>query len=154
VPAPIFIDTWGWIALFDDFDGAHVDVDTLLREVFGSTADVFTSWPVVSEFLGFCASRRGRRIWGAQVGALVAEKLTPMLDDPDIIREVITSSPSEWSASLDARLKHRDMHALSLVDCTIAVLCSNRSITRVVSGDPHLCTLFPDVRLLPSQPLA
>jgi predicted nucleic acid-binding protein len=145
----VFVDTWGWVALLDAEDKAHGRVDAWFRESMATSLPIVTSWAVIGELFTFAASKRGRQTWGAEGGALITDRMLAWLTDAAIVKEVISPTHEQWLEALQLRRRHASIADLSLVDCSIPVLCRARQIQSVVSGDSHLRIVFPGVELLP-----
>jgi len=141
VPAAVFIDTSGWLALGYRQDSIHDPASRLYRELRGQGASVLTSDYVLDElvtvlFAGEVTNETLRFVKGvlfaATRGYLLLERITP----------------EHILATLKLRYRLDIPHA-SLTDLTTMVVMQQRGIKQILTGDPIFIKAGLDFELLP-----
>ena len=129
-PEPLFVDTWGWLALEDRQDPAHALVEGLRREyaergglwvttdyVLDETITRLFSRRPFAEAERFCAGLFRAR----QSGLLVVEAI----------------SPARFENAYRLRLRYRDKPRISFTDLTSFTVMEELGIRRVLTADEH-----------------
>ena len=152
--APVFFDTWAWVAFFNKSEGDdHERVSELWASLRGDTTPILTSWTVIAETIGFACSGRGIREWSHDGGFQVTRLLHGFVDR-EYFAAVLTASDAQHRTALALRLQHGGIQKVSLVDCLTAVLLRDlrereKQQCDLVSRDSHFLSLLPGVRMIP-----
>lgn len=124
--AAVFVDTHAFLALLNS-DEEHHDRVVEWFELFDSQRlSVFSSDWVFAEFLSFCAERPLRK-----PATLLIEHLRR-----SGAMNIVGASRKTFDDALRLYRSRMDKN-WSLIDCTSIVICSQRSIGRVLTHDHH-----------------
>ena len=129
-PAPLFVDTWGWLALEDRADAAHKAVVALRQDYAARNVPWLTTDYILDET--FTRLFR-RRPFGE--AARFAEALWKARDAGALIVEPVT--PERFEAAFRLRLKLRDKPRVSFTDITSFIVMKELRLSRVLTGDAH-----------------
>jgi predicted nucleic acid-binding protein len=138
----IFVDTWGWVALFDVANEDHVATSRFVRKAFGDGEDLVTTNFVLCETITLLFGRLG-----PENGARFLDDLQAMRSLPQYAAEEIT--PERFEKGLSFRRRYRDKPDISFTDLTSMVVMRELGITDILSGDRHFAQVNLGFRLVP-----
>src|SRR5450755_2561250 len=92
MPQKYFADTWYWLALIDERDGAHKQAITISDELADDV--IFTSQMVFDEVLGACSQNRTRMLRPLAIGLI--ESL-----QSDNLVTVIEQTPPQFTSAFE-----------------------------------------------------
>lgn len=127
---PLFIDTWGWLALEDGKDPDHERVAQLYRAFRKENGRAVTTDYVLDETITLLFRRRpfdeSRRF---------VEGLLSATTDGYLVVQRITSRRFEKAWQM--RLRYSDKPDISFTDLTSFVVMEEEKITTVLTNDRH-----------------
>lgn len=126
----IFIDTWGWINLFNRTEHHHHQVSQLYRDLRKASASIVTTDYVLDEVYTMLF----KRVLFENAQAAV-ETLWQAIKDGYVTLEWIT--PERFEASQTFRLKFQDKPDISFTDLTSMVVMQELGIVEIITGDAH-----------------
>ena len=127
---PLFVDTWGWLALEDAADRAHSEVRSLRQKYADRAAPWVTTDYVLDETITRLFARRPfeegarfcRGIFQAQsLGLLAVERVTP----------------TRFEKAFKLRLRYRDKPRISFTDLTSFVVMDELKLLHALTEDAH-----------------
>ena len=129
-PEPLFIDTWGWMALGHRREPRHEEVKRLFRELRRHGIPVYTSDYVLDELITLLFRREvfeeAKRFVESILGAAVLGQL-----------RIERVTPDRFSAAWELRKRFRDKPSISFTDLTSMVIMDERGIRQVLTEDEH-----------------
>jgi len=137
-----FLDTWAWLAVFDDRDPDHVVASVTVSELLDQRRDLITSDYVLSETITALFQDLGA-IKGMQLFRGVLE----FLDDADISLEWVT--PARFAEAVHLRFLYDDKPKISFADLTSMVIMEDLGIHEIITGDRHFLAVNRGFHLLP-----
>jgi predicted nucleic acid-binding protein len=123
---PVFVDTWAHTALIFQEDQWHDVALALSRQLHAERRLFVTTEWVLTEFLGGVSHARLRLRAAEYVRRL---RLSPAV-------EIHPATHQDWLRAFDYYTARPDKE-WSLVDCLSILVCQDRGITEVFSGDHH-----------------
>jgi uncharacterized protein len=129
---PVFVDTWGWIALGHRRDSRHAEVKKFFEELRQQRVAIFTSDYVFDEVITLLFRREHcleaiRFMEGllaaASIGHLIVERITS----------------DRFTATWRLRNQLQDKPRISFTDLTSMVIMRELNITCVLTEDDHFC---------------
>ena len=127
---PLFVDTWGWLALEDAAEAAHSEVRSLRQKYADQAAPWVTTDYVLDETITRLFARRPfaeaerfcRGIFRAQsLGLLAVERVTP----------------TRFEKAFKLRLRYRDKPRISFTDLTSFVVMDELKLLHALTQDAH-----------------
>ena len=126
----IFIDTWGWLNLFNRKERHHQQVSQLYRDIRQAAIGIVTTDYVLDEVYTMLFKRVP-----FETAQAALESLTQAIKDEYVTLEWIT--PERFEASQTLRLKFQDKPDISFTDLTSMVVMQECDIVEIVTGDGH-----------------
>ena len=139
---PLFIDTWGWIALADRRESAHEEVQSLRRRYSKRLAGWVTSDYVLDETFTRVFSRRP-----FQDARDFCDRLFRARDSGLLRIEAIT--PSRFREAYRLRIQLQDKATISFTDLTSMCLMQELGLVHVVTQDSHFLQVGLGFEILP-----
>ncbi|MBY0312728.1 MAG: PIN domain-containing protein [Phycisphaerales bacterium] len=124
--ARVFVDTHALIALVNSDDSKHEAASLLFERLVHDDCEFVLSEWVLAEFLTVCSRRRLRSAGLRLVSTVLS----------DVAEIIYPADHATFEASF-ALFRQRSDKEWSLIDCTSIVLCRQRRITAVFTGDKH-----------------
>ncbi len=128
--APIFVDTWGWLALGHRGDAHHVEIKKLYQDLRSQRVAIYTSDYVLSETITLVFRRE---LFAEAVrfieGLMAAASLS------HVIVERVTSE--RFAATWRLRKQFQDKPRISFTDLTSMIIMQERGISEVLTEDDH-----------------
>lgn len=127
---PVFVDTWGWIALGHRRDSRHKEVILFYQELCNRRVSIYTSDYILDEVITLLFKRENisealRFLEGifqsATGGSLIIERITSKL----------------FSSAWALRKKFQDKPLISFTDLTSKAIMREHGIKRVLTEDEH-----------------
>jgi predicted nucleic acid-binding protein len=138
----VFIDTWGWISLFNRKERQHEQVSRLYRTVSGAAGRMITTdyvldevWTMLFKRVPFSVARDALEAVSGAVAAgyLLLERI----------------SPARFEAAQQLRLMLHDKPDISFTDLTTMTVMRELGITDIITGDAHFTHVGMGFILLP-----
>ncbi len=126
----IFIDTWGWINLFNRRERHHQQVSQFYQKLRKTAAGIITTDYVLDEVYTMLFKRVP---FATAKSAL--ETISQAVEDDYVSVEWI--SPERFALSQDLRLTLDDKPDISFTDLTSMVVMRELGLTEIVTGDGH-----------------
>lgn len=138
----VFIDTWGWITLFNKREARHFDVKNYYIELREKRGYLYTTSDVLNETFTFLFRRfYGQRAFEA-INAIDEANKTNYL-----IVEWITEHRFENAKAL--RRRFSDKPYISFTDLTSMTIMSELNIEDILTDDDHFLHVGMGFRKLP-----
>lgn len=126
----MFIDTWGWINLFNRKERHHQQVSQLYQDIRKASVKIVTTDYVLDEVYTMLFKRVP-----FDTAQAALETLTQAIENEYVTLEWIT--PERFEASRTLRLKFQDKPDISFTDLTSMVVMQERDIAEIVTGDGY-----------------
>ena len=126
----VFIDTWGWINLFNRKERHHQQVSQFYKDIRKASVDIVTTGYVLDEVYTMLFKRV---LFESAQTAL--ETLSQAIEDGYVTLEWIT--PERFEVSHTLRLKFQDKPDISFTDLTSMAVMQELGIVEIVTGDGH-----------------
>jgi predicted nucleic acid-binding protein len=138
---PIFVDTWGWIALGYQRDKHHIEVERIFQELRHHNALIYTSDYVLDELITLIFRRENFNESTQFInGILTAIALGHVLVDR------ITSE--RFMSAWELRKRFKDKLDISFTDITSMVIMRENNIHQVLTMDEHFAKVGLDFSLI------
>jgi len=127
---PIFVDTWGWLALSHRRDNFHQLVKELYLKLRQENTPIYTSYYVLDELISLLFKRED-----FQYSMKFIEGIF-LANEQDILRiEQVTSS--RFNSALVLRKKIQDKPNISFTDFTSMIIMQETNIQHILTQDKH-----------------
>lgn len=126
----IFIDTWGWISLFNRKERHYQQVSQFYQDIRQAAIDIVTTDYILDEVYTMLFKRVA-----FEMAQAALEKLSLAIEDEYVVLEWIT--PKRFEGARQLRLKFQDKPNISFTDITSMVVMQECGITEIVTGDSH-----------------
>ena len=142
MPEPIFIDTWGWLALGHRRDARHQEIRAFYQSLRKEGARLYTTDYVLDEVITLLFRREiieetipfTEGIFQAgQVGQLIIERI----------------ASHRFTAAWELRKKFQDKPRISFTDLTSMVIMQERGIKRILTEDDHFLHIGMGLQKVP-----
>ncbi|MGC9400690.1 MAG: type II toxin-antitoxin system VapC family toxin [Anaerolineae bacterium] len=127
---PVFVDTWGWMALGYRRDPQHGEVRDLYRQLREEQIPITTSDYVLDELITLLFRRES-----FTEAARFVEGLLAATEQGHLVVKRVT--PKVFSATWGLRKRFQDKPDISFTDLTSMVLMRELGISQVLTGDEH-----------------
>jgi len=127
---PVFVDTWGWMALGHRRDPHHGEVRDLYRDLREAQIPITTSDYVLDELITLLF-RRERFTEAVRF----VEGIFAAVEQSYLAVERVM--PKDVSAAWELRKRFQDKPDISFTDLTSMVLMRDLGISQVLTGDEH-----------------
>jgi len=129
-PDPVFVDTWGWMALGHRRDPSHSEIRRFYHELREQRVPVYTSDYVLDEVITLLFRRElSSEAIRFTEGLFTAAALGHM------VVERVTSD--RFAAAWEFRRQFQDKPLISFTDLTSMVIMRERGIPLVLTEDEH-----------------
>ena len=129
-PEPIFIDTWGWLAMGHRRDQYHQQVKALYQTLRSSQTAMHTSDYILDELMTLLFKREV-----FQEAVLFMEGIFKATELEQIQIHRITSN--RFQAAWELRKQFQDKPLISFTDLTSMVLMRELGIQQILTQDEH-----------------
>jgi len=130
MPEPVFIDTWGWLALGHRRDPQHQEVKAFYGALQEEGALCYTTDYVLDELITLLFRRE---VFEEAVGFM--EGTFQAAEEGRLTVERITSE--RFSSAWRLRKRLQDKPKISFTDLTSMVIMKDKGIKRVLTEDEH-----------------
>jgi len=141
---PVFVDTWGWVALREESDEAHDSVEQFVWDAFDRRERFVTSNFVLGETITFVFGRHG----GIE-GERILDDLLTMLKPPEFAVADVTAE--RFRRAVQFRRRYRDKPDISFTDLTSMVVMRELGITDILTADQHFLQVNLGFRIVPQS---
>lgn len=142
MPEPVFIDTWGWIALGHRQNARHREVKAFYQALQEEGAPCYTTDYVLDETITLLFRRE---IFEEAVRFM--EGIFQAADEQRITVERITSK--RFSSSWRLRKRFKDKPRISFTDLISMVIMKEMGIKKVLTEDEHFLHVGLDFQKVP-----
>lgn len=142
MPQKIFIDTWGWIALFDSREERHNEVKLLYSRLRNEQWQVVTTDYVLDELVTLLF-----RKLSYEEALFPIEMLLESVEKGYITLESV--SREKFASAWSLRKIYSDKPDISFTDLTSFVVMKEKSISEVLTADKHFTKVNLDFNVLP-----
>jgi predicted nucleic acid-binding protein len=138
----VFIDTWGWVSLFNRQERQHEQVSRLYRTVSSAVGNIVTTdyvldevWTMLFKRVSFPVARTALQAVSASVAAgyVLLERI----------------SPERFETAQRLRLTLQDKPDISFTDLTTMTVMRETGIAEIITGDAHFTHVGMGFVLLP-----
>jgi predicted nucleic acid-binding protein len=138
----VFVDTWGWISLFNRQERHHEQVSGLYKKLRSASGKMDTTdyvfdevWAMLFKRVPFAAARNALEAAGraAAEGYVLLERI----------------SPERFEAAKQLRLTLHDKPDISFTDLTSMTVMRELGIAEIITGDAHFTHVGMGFVLLP-----
>jgi len=138
----LFVDTWGWIALFNQRESRHREIETYFRRFQEREGIAYTTDYVLDETLTLLFKRlpfpRAKES---------LELLEKAIHEGYLCLEWIT--PQRFEQAKVLRLRFQDKPTISFTDLTSMAVMDELGISDVLTGDAHFIEVGMGFQLVP-----
>jgi len=126
----LFIDTWGWLNLFNRREPHHQQVSQIYKDIRHAQGAIITTDYVLDEVYTLLFKRVS-----FNTAQQALETISKAVESGYVTVEWIT--PERFRVSQDLRLKFHDKPDISFTDLTSMVVMQECGIADIVTGDAH-----------------
>lgn len=130
----VFIDTWGWISLYNKIEKKHEEVKNWYRDFRIRKGTIYTTDYVLDETFTLLFRRTA-----SVIAAEAMNKIDESTNIGYLILERIT--PDRFEKAKQLRLKYRDKPLISFTDLTSIIVMSEEKIEAILTEDAHFTYL-------------
>jgi uncharacterized protein len=127
---PIFVDTWGWLALGHRPDPHHLPVRRTFRDLRDQQVSIYTSDYVLDELITLLFRRE---VFAEAVRFIEGIVAAAALGHVRIER----ATPDRFMAAWELRKRFQDKPRISFTDLLSMVIMEERGIRQVLTEDEH-----------------
>ena len=138
----IFVDTWAWIAIFDDTDQYHQPAEKAHRDFQKRRRKYVTTDFILNELINYLYQAASADKAQVTINTLLARADSG-------VQLLVHVSPQQFRSAWQLRQKYKDKPDISFTDFTSMVVMQDLGITDVFTGDAHFQQVNLGFRLLP-----
>ncbi|MFO8034410.1 MAG: PIN domain-containing protein [Candidatus Bipolaricaulota bacterium] len=138
----LFIDTWGWIVLYNRREPRHSELRALYRELSEDERTAYTTDYVLDETITLLF----RRVPVSQA-CRALQLLNKAVQEGYLCLEYIT--PERFSRAKDLRVTLQDKPQISFTDLTTMVVMEELRLKRILTQDQHFAQVGMGFNLVP-----
>lgn len=138
----LFIDTWGWINLFNRKEKHHRQVKKLYKEMRNKQGTIITTDYVLDEVYTLLFKRLS-----VELAVKAFEAISTAIENDYL--NLVRITPERFEASQKLRLKFQDKPDISFTDLTSMVVMQELGITDILTGDAHFTHVGMNFVLFP-----
>jgi predicted nucleic acid-binding protein len=142
MPGPIFVDTWGWIALGHRKNPRHYEVKGFYQEMRKEGSRVYTSDYVLDEVVTLLFRREA-----FDEAVRFMEGIFAAAEQGHLTIERITSE--RFSAAWRLRRRFKDKTRISFTDLTSMAVMEERGLNDILTEDEHFIQVGMGFQRLP-----
>ena len=139
----IFLDSWGFITLFNSKEKYHQEVSECFKDCINNKYIFFTSILIISETITFIYRKLGH-----QVSKPAVEILTKNIDDKLV--NLIEVDELRMKKVLELRQKYYDKPKISFTDLSSMLIMKELEIEEIITADRHFLEVNLGFKLKPS----
>ncbi len=139
----VFVDTWGWISLYNKREARHHEVKDFYSEIRSKGYQIHTSDYVLDETFTLLFRRSPFK------QAVIAMKTLIEANEKDYLF-IHHIDIGRFESALERRLRYEDKPLISFTDLTSMVVMQELAIDSIMTADAHFSHVEPDFRLVPS----
>lgn len=139
---PVFIDTWGWIALGHRKDARHAEASEYYRALSRVGERIYTSDYVLDETITIIFRRESFREASRFMQAIIAAAGAGYISIERITAE-------RFAAAWDMRLRFADKATVSFTDLTSMVVMKEQGVVNILTEDKHFAEVGLGYHLVP-----
>lgn len=138
----LFIDTWGWINIFNRQESHHKQVSRYYQEVRSKQGIILTSDYVLDEVYTLLFKRLPVTLAQNALTTISAAVESGYLN-------LIWISPERFESAKSLRLKFQDKPSISFTDLTSMAVMKELRIKHILTGDKHFTHVGLELELVP-----
>jgi predicted nucleic acid-binding protein len=138
----VFIDTWGWVTLFNKSEKRHREVEKWYRDFRFKGGTIYTTDYVLDETFTLLFIRTP-----VEIAINSMKKIDKSINEEYLILTIIT--PERFEEAKKLRLKYKDKPLISFTDLTSAVVMSQEGIKAILTQDRHFTYLESRFQIVP-----
>lgn len=139
---PVFVDTWGWIALGHRKDARHREAAEYYRNLSCTGERIYTSDYVLDETITLIFRRESFDEASRFTSAIIAAAGSGYIS----IERV---TPERFAAAWDLRVSLKDKARISFTDLTSMIVMKERKVMNVLTEDKHFTEVGLGLQLAP-----
>lgn len=126
----IFIDTWGWVNLFNRKESRHQQVRTLYQDLRSKQISIVTTDYVLDEVYTLLFKRIS-----VDLAMTAIDTISDAIDKGYL--DLIWMMPERFEKAQKLRMKFQDKPDISFTDLTSMVVMQELGISDIIAGDGH-----------------
>ena len=138
----IFIDTWGWINIFNRRESHHQEVNQLYHNIRCTQGTIVTTDYILDETYTLLFKRVP-----VDTAQQAIETLSSAIEEEYI--NFIWITPERFEAAQALRIKFRDKPDISFTDLTSMIVMQELKIQEILTGDAHFTHIGMGFVVLP-----
>jgi len=138
----LFIDTWGWINIFNRQESHHKQVSRYYQEVRSKQGIILTSDYVLDEVYTLLFKRLPVTLAQNALTTISTAVESGYLN-------LIWISPERFESAKSLRLKFQDKPSISFTDLTSMAVMKELRIKHILTGDKHFTHVGLELELVP-----
>jgi len=138
----LFIDTWGWINLFNRKEKYHQQVKKLYKEIRNKQGTIITTDYVLDEVYTLLFKRLS-----VELAIKAFEAISTAIENDYL--NLVRITPERFEASQKLRLQFQDKPDISFTDLTSIAVMQELGITDILTGDAHFTHVGMNFVLFP-----
>lgn len=141
-PPPVFIDTWGWLALGNHRETKHTQIKQYYETLQTQNTQIYTTDYVLDELITLLFRRES-----FQDAVRFIKGILHSANQGDIFIERITAH--RFASAWQLRQQYQDKPDISFTDFISMSVMMERKIRKVLTEDHHFLTVGKDFQLVP-----
>lgn len=129
-PEPLFIDTWGWLSLYDQREAHHEEVAALYRSRRRERTTMFTTDYVLDETMTLFSKRLSVDVATKRLEEIKASAAKGFL-------RLIWITAQRFNRTLALRKRYDDKPGISFTDLSSMAVMQEHGLHDVLTGDAH-----------------
>jgi len=138
----LFIDTWGWINLFNRKEKHHQQVKKLYKEIRNKQGTIITTDYVLDEVYTLLFKRLS-----VELAIKAFDAISTAIENDYL--NLVRITPERFEASQKLRLQFQDKPDISFTDLTSIAVMQELGITDILTGDAHFTHVGMNFVLFP-----
>lgn len=138
----IFIDTWGFITLFNKKEFLHKEVKNLYNKKLIGKYSFFTTDYIIDESITLIYNRVPRNLAESYVDIILKS-----IEGNDL--NLIRVNKRYFDEAISLRKKYKDKPDISFTDLTSIAVIKDLQINEILTADKHFLQVGLDIMLLP-----
>ncbi|NOX61502.1 MAG: type II toxin-antitoxin system VapC family toxin [Chloroflexi bacterium] len=126
----LFIDTWGWINIFNRRESQHREVSRYYQDLRNRGATIVTSDYVLDEVYTLLFKRLP-----TDLASNATKIIANAIDDGYL--DLVWITPDRFETARELRYKYQDKPDISFTDLTTIVVMRELGISDILTGDAH-----------------
>lgn len=138
----LFIDTWGWIVLYNRREPRHEEIKNFYRKFRRKRGIAYTTDYILDETFTLIFRKLPFEIARKSI-----DQTSKAIEAGYL--KMVWVSPRYFDESKSLRLRYRDKPKISFTDLTSMVVMNDLKLNRILTDDDHFLHVGMDIQIVP-----